>query len=114
MLGAEARGFIFGCRWRYEMGIGFAAARKPGKLPYETIRATYALEYGTDALELHRDAISPGTRVLIHDDLLATGGTAKAKVDLVEQLGGIPVGAAFVIELSFLPGREALRCRCTA
>ena len=77
-------------RSRTSSGIGFAAARKPGKLPYETIRATYALEYGTDALELHRDAISPGTRVLIHDDLLATGGTAKAKVDLVEQLGGIP------------------------
>jgi adenine phosphoribosyltransferase len=108
VLGAEARGFIFGSALAYEMGIGFAAARKPGKLPYETIRATYALEYGTDALELHRDAIAEGTRVLIHDDLLATGGTAKAKVDLVEQLGGIPVGAAFVIELSFLAGREAL------
>jgi adenine phosphoribosyltransferase len=108
ILGAEARGFIFGAALAYELGIGFAAARKPGKLPYDTIRATYALEYGTDALELHRDAIAPGTRVLIHDDLLATGGTAKAKVDLVEQLGGIPVGAAFVIELSFLSGREAL------
>jgi adenine phosphoribosyltransferase len=108
ILGAEARGFIFGAALAYELGVGFAAARKPGKLPYETIRATYALEYGTDALELHRDAIAKGTRVLIHDDLLATGGTAKAKVDLVEQLGGIPVGAAFVIELSFLHGREAL------
>jgi adenine phosphoribosyltransferase len=108
ILGAEARGFIFGAALAYELGVGFAAARKPGKLPYETIRATYALEYGTDALELHRDAIAEGTRVLIHDDLLATGGTAKAKVDLVEQLGGIAVGAAFVIELSFLNGREAL------
>ena len=108
VLGAEARGFIFGSALAFELGIGFAAARKPGKLPYETIRATYALEYGTDALELHRDAIAPGTRVLIHDDLLATGGTAKAKVDLVEQLGGIAVGAAFVIELSFLSGRQAL------
>ncbi len=108
VLGAEARGFIFGAALAYELGIGFAAARKPGKLPYETIRATYALEYGTDALELHRDAIAEGARVLIHDDLLATGGTAKAKVDLVEQLGGIPVGAAFVIELAFLPGREVL------
>jgi adenine phosphoribosyltransferase len=108
VLGAEARGFIFGAALAYEMGIGFAAARKPGKLPYDTIRATYALEYGTDALELHRDAIAPGARVLIHDDLLATGGTAKAKVDLVEQLGGIVVGAAFVVELSFLSGREAL------
>src|SRR6185295_6448948 len=101
ILGAEARGFIFGSALAYELGIGFAAARKPGKLPYKTIRATYALE-------LHEDAISHGTRVLIHDDLLATGGTAKAKVDLVEQLGGIPVGAAFVIELSFLHGRDAL------
>lgn len=108
ILGAEARGFIFGSALAYELGIGFAAARKPGKLPYKTIRATYALEYGTDALELHEDAIAPGTRVLIHDDLLATGGTAKAKVDLVEQLGGIPVGAAFVIELAFLSGRDAL------
>ena len=108
ILGAEARGFIFGSALAYELGIGFAAARKPGKLPYKTIRATYALEYGTDALELHEDAISSGTRVLIHDDLLATGGTAKAKVDLVEQLGGIPVGAAFVIELSSLNGRDAL------
>ncbi len=108
ILGAEARGFIFGSALAYELGIGFAAARKPGKLPYKTIRATYALEYGTDALELHEDAIAPGTRVLIHDDLLATGGTAKAKVDLVEQLGGIAVGAAFVIELAFLSGREAL------
>jgi adenine phosphoribosyltransferase len=108
ILGAEARGFIFGAALAYELGVGFAAARKPGKLPYETIRATYALEYGTDALELHRDAIAKGARVLIHDDLLATGGTAKAKVDLVEQLGGIPVGAAFVVELSFLHGREAL------
>ena len=108
VLGAEARGFIFGSALAYELGVGFAAARKPGKLPYQTVRATYALEYGTDALELHVDAVRPGTRVLVHDDLLATGGTAKAKFDLVRQLGGEVVGAAFVIELAFLPGREAL------
>jgi adenine phosphoribosyltransferase len=108
VLGAEARGFIFGSALAYELGVGFAAARKPGKLPYQTVRATYALEYGTDALELHVDAVKPGTRVLVHDDLLATGGTAKAKFDLVRQLGGEVVGAAFVIELAFLPGREAL------
>ena len=108
VLGAEARGFIFGPALAMELGVGFAAARKPGKLPYQTVRATYALEYGTDALELHVDAVKPGRRVLIHDDLLATGGTARAKVDLVNQLGGEVVGAAFVIELAFLPGREAL------
>ncbi len=108
IVGAEARGFILGAALAYELGVGFAAARKPGKLPYRTISATYALEYGTDALEMHEDALRPGTRVLVHDDLLATGGTAKAKVDLIEQLGGIVVGAAFVVELSFLPGRQAL------
>ncbi len=108
VLGAEARGFIFGSALALELGVGFAAARKPGKLPYQTVRATYALEYGTDSLELHVDAVHPGTRVLIHDDLLATGGTARAKVDLVHQLGGEVVGAAFVIELAFLPGRETL------
>jgi adenine phosphoribosyltransferase len=105
---AEARGFLFAAPLALLMDRPLIPLRKPGKLPYKTIRATYALEYGTDALELHEDAISHGTRVLIHDDLLATGGTAKAKVDLVEQLGGIPVGAAFVIELSFLHGRDAL------
>jgi adenine phosphoribosyltransferase len=108
ILGAEARGFMFGTALAYELGIGFAAARKPGKLPFRTISASYALEYGTDVLELHEDAVSPGMRVLIHDDLLATGGTAKAKVDLVEQLGGVVVGVNFVIELGFLGGRERL------
>ena len=83
------------------------AARKPGKLPWRTVSAKYALEYGFDALELHADAITSGARVLIHDDLLATGGTAKAKVDLVEQLGGEVVGLAFVIELEFLPGARS-------
>jgi adenine phosphoribosyltransferase len=109
ILGAEARGFMIGTALAYELGIGFAAARKPGKLPFRTISATYALEYGTDVLELHEDAVSPGMRVLVHDDLLATGGTAKAKVELVEHLGGTVVGAAFVVELTFLPGRAALQ-----
>jgi len=108
ILGAEARGFILGGALAYKLGCGFVAARKPGKLPWRTISAKYALEYGFDALELHADAIAGGNRVLIHDDLLATGGTAKAKVDLVEQLGGEVVGLAFVIELEFLKGRDRL------
>ena len=108
ILGAEARGFILGAALAYRLGCGFVAARKPGKLPWRTISAKYALEYGFDALELHADAISPGARVLVHDDLLATGGTARAKVDLVEQLGGTVVGLAFVIELEFLEGRKKL------
>jgi adenine phosphoribosyltransferase len=108
VLGAEARGFILGAALAYRLGCGFVAARKPGKLPWRTISAKYALEYGFDALELHADAIAAGARVLIHDDLLATGGTAKAKIDLVEQLGGTVVGLAFVIELEFLNGREKL------
>jgi adenine phosphoribosyltransferase len=106
VLGAEARGFILGAALAYRLGCGFVAARKPGKLPWRTISAKYALEYGFDALELHADAIAQGSRVLIHDDLLATGGTARAKIDLVEQLGGTVVGLAFVIELEFLNGRE--------
>ena len=109
VLGAEARGFILGAALAYRLGCGFVAARKPGKLPWRTISAKYALEYGFDALELHADAIGPGARVLVHDDLLATGGTARAKVDLVEQLGGSVVGLAFVIELEFLGGREKLQ-----
>ena len=108
VLGAEARGFILGAALAYRLGCGFVPARKPGKLPWRTISAKYALEYGFDALELHADAIAAGSRVLIHDDLLATGGTARAKVDLVEQLGGTVVGLAFVIELEFLNGREKL------
>jgi adenine phosphoribosyltransferase len=108
VLGAEARGFILGAALAYRLGCGFVAARKPGKLPWRTISAKYALEYGFDALELHADAVARGARVLIHDDLLATGGTAKAKIDLVEQLGGTVVGLAFVIELEFLSGREKL------
>ena len=108
VLGAEARGFMLGGALAYRLGCGFVAARKPGKLPWETVSAEYALEYGVDSLELHADAITSGGRVLIHDDLLATGGTARAKVELVEQLGGEVVGLAFVIELAFLNGREKL------
>jgi adenine phosphoribosyltransferase len=108
VLGAEARGFMLGGALAYRLGCGFVAARKPGKLPWETVSAEYALEYGVDSLELHADAITSGARVLIHDDLLATGGTARAKVELVEQLGGEVVGLAFVIELAFLNGREKL------
>lgn len=108
ILGAEARGFIFGGALAYELGCGFVPARKPGKLPWETVRATYDLEYGSDSLEVHSDAFRNGARVIVLDDVLATGGTARAKVDLVERLGGVVVGALFVIELTFLDGREKL------
>jgi len=108
ILGAEARGFIFGGALAYALGCGFVTARKPGKLPWETVEARYELEYGTDALEVHVDAIQPGARVIVLDDVLATGGTARAKVELVERLGGVVVGALFVIELSFLNGRERI------
>lgn len=108
VLGAEARGFIVGGAIAARLGVGFAAARKPGKLPGETVRQEYELEYGTDSLELHNDVLTPGTRVLVHDDLLATGGTASATCSMVERLGGIVVGLAFVVELTFLPGRERL------
>jgi adenine phosphoribosyltransferase len=108
ILGAEARGFILGAALAYKLGCGFVAARRPGKLPWKTVSATYALEYGENALELHADAISQGQRVLVHDDVLATGGTAKAICDLSAQLGGEIVGVAFVIELAFLEGRRHL------
>jgi adenine phosphoribosyltransferase len=108
VVGIESRGFIWGAILAYQMGVGFVPVRKPDKLPAETIRAEYALEYGTNALEIHRDAIQPGQRVLIVDDLLATGGTAQATCQLVEQLGGEVAGIAFLIELTFLPGREKL------
>jgi adenine phosphoribosyltransferase len=108
ILGAEARGFITGGALACKLGAGFVAARKPGKLPWRTVSAKYALEYGFDALELHADAIRQGQRVLVHDDVLATGGTAKAKCELVEQLGGEVVGVAFIISLEFLNGRERL------
>jgi adenine phosphoribosyltransferase len=108
ILGAEARGFILGASLAYRLSCGFVAARRPGKLPWKTVSATYALEYGENALELHADAIANGARVLVHDDVLATGGTARAICDLAEQLGGEIVGVAFVIELAFLEGRKHL------
>ena len=108
VLGAEARGFITGGALAERLGAGFVAARKPGKLPWRTVSAKYALEYGFDALELHADAIGEGQRVLVHDDVLATGGTAAAKCELVERLGGEVVGTLFLIELDFLKGRERL------
>jgi adenine phosphoribosyltransferase len=108
VLGAEARGFILGPAIACELGVGFVPARRPGKLPPETIGASYGLEYGQNSLELHPDAISNGARVLIHDDVLATGGTVEAIAGLVEQLGGEVVGCAFIIELGFLHGRDKL------
>ncbi|HEY4096879.1 MAG TPA: adenine phosphoribosyltransferase [Baekduia sp.] len=108
VVGAEARGFLLGAALARELGAGFVLARKPGKLPRETVRAEYLLEYGTDALELHSDAVAEGARVLVHDDLLATGGTALALCELVEQLQGQVVGCAFFLELTFLRGRERL------
>lgn len=111
VIGAEARGFLLGAALARELGCGFVLARKPGKLPWSTVRAEYLLEYGSDALELHSDAVAPGKRVLVHDDLLATGGTAKALCSLVEQLGGEVVGLSFLLELGFLGGRDALAGR---
>ncbi|MBD3348643.1 MAG: adenine phosphoribosyltransferase [Candidatus Eisenbacteria bacterium] len=108
VVGVEARGFIFGAAVAYRMGVGFVPARKPGKLPAETVKAEYELEYGTDAIEMHRDAIEPGQRVLIVDDLLATGGTAAAAAKLVEELRGEVVAIAFVVDLAFLKGRDKL------
>ena len=108
MLSAEARGFVLGGAIAAESGAGFVLARKPGKLPRETSSAQYELEYGMDALEVHSDAIAGGARVLVHDDLLATGGTAGALCRLVETAGGTVAGCAFVIELAFLAGREQL------
>jgi adenine phosphoribosyltransferase len=108
VVAAEARGFLLGVALARELGAGFVLARKPGKLPYTTERAEYLLEYGSDALEVHTDALAGGSRALVHDDLLATGGTAKALCELVEQLGGEVVGCAFLIELAFLGGRDRL------
>ena len=108
VVGVESRGFIFGTGVALGLGAGFVPARKPGKLPAETVRAEYELEYGTDAIEMHRDGIAPGQRVLIVDDLLATAGTAKAAAELVEKLGGKIVAIAFLIDLAFLRGRDKL------
>ena len=108
VVGIESRGFIFGVPLAYGLGVGFVPVRKPGKLPAETITESYTLEYGTNSLEVHIDAIEKGQNVLIVDDLLATGGTAKASCKLVERLGGQVAGLAFAIELNFLNGRDAL------
>ncbi len=108
VLGIEARGFIFAPTVAYALNAGFVPVRKPGKLPAEKLRVEYDLEYGTDSLEIHRDAIRPGQRVLIVDDLIATGGTAKAVAGMVEKMGGTLLGLAFLVELEFLHGREKL------
>src|SRR6185312_4800972 len=108
VVAAEARGFILGAALALELGAGFVPARKPGKLPSETVAAEYILEYGVDALEMHADALAHGTRVLLHDDLLATGGTARALCELAEGAGAVVAGCAFLVELSFLGGRERL------
>ena len=108
VVGIEARGFIFAPAMAYRLGTGFVPARKPGKLPSQCASVSYDLEYGQDALQIHSDAVGAGHRVLIADDLLATGGTAAAVVKLVEQLGGEVVGLTFVVELEFLPGRQRL------
>ncbi|AJD91625.1 adenine phosphoribosyltransferase [Jeotgalibacillus malaysiensis] len=108
VVGPEARGFIIGCPVAYALKVGFAPVRKEGKLPRETVKVDYGLEYGKDVLTIHKDAIKPGQRVLITDDLLATGGTIEATIKLVEELGGIVAGCAFLIELSYLDGRKKL------
>jgi len=108
VVAVEARGYIFGAPLAYKLGAGFVPVRKPGKLPAETISESYALEYGANTLEMHADAIQPGQRVVVVDDLLATGGSAKAAINLVERLGGTVAGIAFMIELDFLHGREKL------
>jgi adenine phosphoribosyltransferase len=105
LVGIESRGFLFAAPLADRMGLGFSLIRKPGKLPYETVSESYELEYGTDTVELHVDAVAKGERVLIVDDLLATGGTARAAVDLVQKLGAEVAGCLFLIELTFLPGR---------
>ena len=109
VLGAEARGFIFGGVMAYKLGVGFIPVRKPGKLPYRTCQVSYALEYGKNILQIHIDAIKKGDKILIVDDLVATGGTAKAKAELVEKMGGEVVGFCFLIELEFLNPRKILK-----
>jgi len=109
VIGVESRGFIMGVAVALKLGVGFVPARKPGKLPAETIREEYQLEYGTDAVEIHRDAIEPGQKILFIDDLIATGGTAEATCKLVERAGGEIVGCGFLIDLAFLNGTDRLR-----
>lgn len=108
VLGIESRGFILGAATAYALGVGFALVRKPGKLPWRTHKVSYDLEYGSDTLEIHHDGVTPGQRVLLVDDLLATGGTAAAAIELVRKCGADPVAAVFVVELAFLPGRKKL------
>jgi adenine phosphoribosyltransferase len=108
VVGIESRGFIFGAPIAYALGLGYVPVRKLGKLPGETVREEYALEYGTNTVEVHKDAVRPGQRALIADDLLATGGTSAAAARLVEKLGGEVAGLVFLVELTFLSGREAL------
>lgn len=108
VVGIEARGFLFGAPVALELGVGFVPVRKPGKLPHDTHNVSYQLEYGTDTLEMHVDALEPGHRVLVVDDLLATGGTAAAALDLVRKTGAEIVGCAFLVELTFLEGRQRL------
>lgn len=108
VVGPEARGFVLGAPVAYALGVGFVPVRKPGKLPADTLKYEYSLEYGNDALEIHKDAIEPGQRVLIVDDLLATGGTISAVAKLVEELGGVVASMGFVVELTGLNGREKL------
>lgn len=110
IVGPESRGFMFGCPVSYALGIGFVPVRKPDKLPRKTLSCSYDLEYGSNTLEMHVDGIRPGQRVVIIDDLLATGGTVEATVKMIRELGGEPVGCAFIIELSDLHGRDALSC----
>ena len=109
ILGAEARGFIFGAVMAYKLGVGFIPVRKPGKLPYKTHQVSYDLEYGKNIIQIHIDAVKKGDKILIVDDLVATGGTAKAKAELVEEMGGEVVGLCFLIELEFLNPREILK-----
>ena len=109
VVGIEARGFIFGAMLAEKLNAGFVPLRKPGKLPAEVFKQTYELEYGTDTIEIHKDAISKGDRVLLHDDLLATGGTAKAACELIEKIGGNVVETLFIMELAFLNGRKKLK-----
>ena len=108
VVGTEARGFILGTPVALDLGVGFVPVRKPGKLPHATLSARYELEYGVDEIEMHADALAPGSRALVVDDLIATGGTARATVDLVRQAGASVVGCAFLVELEFLEGRKAL------
>lgn len=109
VVGIDSRGFIFGGILADKLGTGFVLVRKPGKLPAETLKQSYALEYGEDTLEIHKDSITPGDRILLHDDLLATGGTARAACDLIEKAGGVIVQISFIIELAFLGGKNIFK-----